>query len=85
MSQLRASAEKSHPQAAERQPEQATEVRDHDIKMESEVEDSGDTEAEQVESSDEAVETISEERVSADEEDKRDPELQAAPTRKYPF
>lgn len=53
--------------------------------MESEVEDSGDAEAEQVESSDEADEVNSEERVSADEEDERDSELQPAPTRKYPL
>lgn len=55
------------------------------LKCESEVEDSGDAEAEQVESSDEAEEMNSEERVSADEEDERDPELQPALTRKYPL
>ncbi|TWW52959.1 hypothetical protein D4764_0155110 [Takifugu flavidus] len=59
-SQLRASAEEFQPQAAERQPEQDDGGeqldREDDIKMESEVEDSGDAEAEQVESSDEADE-----------------------------
>lgn len=88
-SQLRASAEEFQPQAAERQPEQDDGGeqldREDDIKMESEVEDSGDAEAEQVESSDEADEVNSEERVSAEEEDERDPDLQPAPTRKYPL
>ncbi|TWW57317.1 Retrovirus-related Pol polyprotein from transposon 297 [Takifugu flavidus] len=88
-SQLRASAEEFQPQAAERQPEQDEGGeqldREDDIKMESEVEDRGDAEAEQVESSDEADEMNSEERVSADEADERDPELQPAPTRKYPL
>lgn len=47
------------------------------------MENSGDAEAEWAESSDEADEMNAVERVSADEEDERDPELQPAPTRKY--